>query len=74
MLGLPAMLGISAGTNVMNTAANWYWQQKITIIKNISKISFSAVRIQRFSVGWPISKPLVFLLFSLLVPVLNPAQ
>ena len=28
MLGLPAMLGISAGTNVMNTAANWYWQSK----------------------------------------------
>ena len=28
MLELPAMLGISAGTNVMNTAANWYWQHK----------------------------------------------
>ena len=28
MLELPAMLGISAGTNVMNTAANWYWQNK----------------------------------------------
>lgn len=28
MFELPAMLGLSAGTNVMNTMANWYWQDK----------------------------------------------
>lgn len=28
MIGLPAMLGISAGTNALNTAANFYWQNK----------------------------------------------
>ena len=28
MIGLPAMLGVSGGANLVNTAANWYWQQK----------------------------------------------
>ena len=41
MLGLPAMLGISAGTNVMNTAANWYWQNKNY---NYQKSSKSVIR------------------------------
>lgn len=28
MLGLPAAIGISAGANLANTAANFYWQKK----------------------------------------------
>ena len=28
MIGLPAMLGINAATNLVNTGANFYWQHK----------------------------------------------
>ena len=28
MIGLPAMLGINAGTNLLNTGANFYWQHE----------------------------------------------
>ena len=28
MIGLPAMLGLNAGTNLLNTGANFYWQYK----------------------------------------------
>ena len=28
MIGLPAMLGINAATNLVNTGANFYWQKK----------------------------------------------
>ena len=28
MIGLPAMLGINAGSNLLNTGVNYYWQQK----------------------------------------------
>ena len=28
MIGLPAMLGINAGANLLNTGANFYWQHK----------------------------------------------
>ena len=28
MIELPAMLGVSAGTNLLGTASNFYWQNK----------------------------------------------
>ena len=52
MLELPAMLGISAGTNVMNTAANWYWQNKNYNYQKIFKISYSLGKTIPFKGVW----------------------